>query len=438
MPSIRPAAPIPHTHPGGLFTTFLRLNRNPITAFARPAYELALISLDRGRYPSLMVNEPACIEQVLVTNAANYRKSAQQQRRLLPALGEGLLTAEGETWRAARRLAAPLFTPRAINLLYDDMQTAATAMAQRWRTRTTPAQPLNLAAELQHFTYEIVSKTIFSGALDENRLQMHENLALYFETLGRVDLGSIFNLPDWLPSLAQRRARPALAIFRAIAERAVRARAAAPSTKGDLLDRLLQGDAASTARIADNIITFLAAGHETTANALAWIFYLLALFPDTNEQVVAEITAGGTDLPFTRAMVNESLRLYPPAPFVGREAIGEDLVGGHKVTAGMQIIMSPWILHRHRLLWENPDDFIPERFLVRPEDSLPRGQFIPFGLGPRLCIGQGFAMQEILITLRTILPAFTMRLVKPAAVAPQARITLYPRGGLPMVISERR
>jgi cytochrome P450 len=189
----------------------------------------------------------------------------------------------------------------------------------------------------------------------------------------------------------------------------------------------------------------MSAGHETTANALAWIFYLLALFPEAEARVLAEINSpaqanGGDALAaqkFTRAVVNEALRLYPPAPFMAREALRDDEIAGHKIQAGAQIVISPWILHRHRLLWPQPDDFVPERFLDQTEDSLGRGRFIPFGLGPRVCIGQGFSIQEIMIALNTILPAFKMRLINPAAVVPQARITLYPRGGLPMVITPR-
>jgi cytochrome P450 len=440
----RPAAPIPPAKPAGALTTYRRLHDSLITGFPVQCYETPVTILKNLFRTTIMVNDPAAIEQIFVTKATQYRKSTLQQRRLKPALGDGLLTAEGEAWRAARRLAAPLFNPRAIGLIYNDMQEAANAMAARWQTRPDPAATVDLLAELQHLTFDIVSKTIFSGALDEHRVHVHASMALYFETLGRFDLGAMLNLPGWVPGLAQRRARPALRIFRSLVERAVQARADMPAPRPeDLLDRLMEADEdkpgarINLARVADNVLTFMAAGHETTANALAWIFYLLALFPETEARVLAEINTGGTEQKFTRAVVNEALRLYPPAPFMAREALAADEIAGQKIKAGAQIVISPWILHRHRLLWPQPDDFVPERFLDQTEESLGRGRFIPFGLGPRVCIGQGFSIQEILIVLNTILPAFQMRLVDPDAVVPQARITLYPRGGLPMVITPR-
>jgi cytochrome P450 len=440
----RPAAPIPPTKPAGALTTYRRLHDNLITGFSIQCYEAPVTVIKNLFRTTYLVNDPAALEQILVTKATQYRKSALQQRRLKPALGEGLLTAEDEAWRAARRLAAPSFNPRAISLIYDDMQDVANAMAARWHARPDPAAAIDLLAELQHLTFDIVSKTIFSGALDEHRVSVHASMALYFETLGRFDLGAMLNLPGWVPSLAQRRARPALKIFRTLVERAVQARADTPPPRPqDLLNRLMAAEAAAlgtqqdVARVADNVLTFMSAGHETTANALAWIFYLLALFPETEARVLAELTDGGAEQKFTRAVVNEALRLYPPAPFMAREALAADEIAGHKIKAGAQIVISPWILHRHRLLWPQPDDFVPERFLNQTEESLGRGRFIPFGLGPRVCIGQGFSIQEILIVLNTILPAFQMRLVDPDAVVPQARITLYPRGGLPMVITPR-
>jgi len=437
----------------GLFETIRALRTNPITAFPEEAYQAPILEIGRLR-KLMLVNDPDEIEHVLVGNAANYRKSLQQQRRLRPALGDGLLTAEGAEWHGARRIAAPLFNPGAVALLAEDMLEAAAVMRDRWLDRFQPERPIDLAAEFQRLTYEIVSRTVFSGALDQDRARVHANMAIYFDTFGRIDLASLFNLPAWVPTQAALRARPALAVFRSVVDRIVAQRVADPEREAsDLLDRLMRSPVPPTGKVmtpvavADNVLTFLAAGHETTGNALAWILYLLALFPDTEARVTDELLSVLGDRPssidgldklvFTRAVVNEALRLYPPAPFMGREALDSDDLAGRRIEKGTQVVISPWIVHRHRKLWDAPDDFRPERFMPPNDREIPRGAFIPFGLGPRICIGRGFAIQEILVVLATILPAFRFRLVEPQSVEPQARITLRPAGGMPMIVSER-
>jgi len=449
----RPAAPEPLRSRPGLIASLRALRGNPITAFAKEAYEQSVLDLGRFRRV-LLVNDPDEIEHVLLGNAENYRKSIQQQRRLRPALGEGLLTAEDEAWRRSRRVAAPLFSPKAIAQLPDDMRDAAEAMRDRWFARAGVAEPLDLAAEFQRLTYEIVSRTVFSGALDADRARVHANMAIYFDTFGRIDLASILNLPWWLPTPAALKARPALDVFRSIVDRIVAERGQDPGREvRDLLDRLMLTPDPKTnlklpsATVADNVLTFLAAGHETTGNALSWILYLLSLYPETEEAVIAELHATfGEGLPrrdlfgrliMTRAVIDEALRLYPPAPFIGREAICEDALAGRPIRPGTQVLISPWIVHRHRLLWEEPDAFRPERFLPREKASIKRGAFIPFGLGPRTCIGEGFAVQEMITVLAVILPTFRFRLAEPSAVFPEARITLHPRGGMPMIVTPR-
>jgi cytochrome P450 len=449
----RPAAPQPHAARLGLLATIRALRKNPIAAFAEEAYCAPFLKIGRLR-DIVLINDPNEIEHVLVGNAGNYRKSPQQQRRLRPALGDGLLTAEGATWQGARKIAAPLFNPKTVALLLDDMLEAAAVMRDRWLDRTAPARPLDLAAEFQRLTYEIVSRTVFSGALDQDRTRVHANMAIYFETFGRLDLASLFNLPAWLPTPLALQARPALAVFRSIVDRIVAQRTADPDREAsDLLDRLMRSPVPPTGRVmtpaavSDNVLTFLAAGHETTGNALAWILYLLALFPDTEAAVRTELLSVLGDRPsrhgafdklvFTHAVVNEALRLYPPAPFMGREAVQGDVLAGRRIAGGTQVLISPWIVHRHRRLWDEPEAFRPERFLAPSDRDIPRGAFIPFGLGPRVCIGRGFAIQEILAVLATILPMFHFRLIDAASVMPQARITLRPLGGMPMIVTPR-
>lgn len=441
----RPAAPLPRRKRPSLVRALRLLRANPIDAFSEAAYEAPVMDITRGRNRVVLVNDPAAIARILVDNAAAYAKSEQQQRRLKPALGLGLLTAEGAEWRSARRIAAPLFSPRAIGALAKDMGEAADAMVARWSARTDENAPLDLSAEFQRLTYEIVSKTVFSGALDDDRVRLHAHMAVYFDTIGRIDMASVLGLPDWWPNIASFKAKPSIAFFRGVVNRVVEARAAEDRQEAiDLLDRLMKapdpqsGRTLATEAVADNVLTFLSAGHETTGNSLAWILYLLSLFPEVERRVRDELGDIATGIPgreqieklvFTRAVVDEAMRLYPPVPFMGRVALETDKLAGERIDKGTEIVISPWIAHRRRAVWDDPDRFRPERFLPEAEEK-PRGAFLPFGLGPRICIGQGFALQEIAIVLARVLPAFRFELAAPETVFPLARITLQPQGGM--------
>lgn len=453
----RPAAPVPAANRPSLFKAWRIISRNPIEVFTEDAYNAPCFAAGWARNGVMFINDPDAIERVLIVNPGNYRKSLQQQRRLKPALGEGLLTAEGETWRLGRRLAAPLFTPKAVMQVFDDMAAAAEAMLDRWHRDITPGESFDVAPEFHRLTYDIVSRTVFSGALDADRALVHENMALYFDTIGRVDLATFLNLPMWVPTLSHFRARPAIAVFRDVVRHAFAGRkhsSDAQTHASDLLTRLIaardaeSGLAMSDDEVMDNVLTFLAAGHETTANALVWITYLLALFPAADDAMAGEMDQHlNGDRPkredletlaFTRAVVEEALRLYPPAPFIGREAIEADLLCGQHVERGRQILISPWLIHRHRALWERPDDFMPERFLGGARAAIPRAAYLPFGLGPRICVGQAFALQEIMTALSIIIPHYRFQLADRGAVRPLARITLRTEHGLPVKLQPRR
>jgi cytochrome P450 len=449
-----PAAPRPHPRRLGLFESIRAIKENAITVFDESAYREPFVE-----YPELggllLVSDPAVIEDILVANRADYIHSNQHRRLLSPALGDGLLTAEGETWQTTRRIAAPLFSPRALAQLFDDMPLCAEAMIDRWRRRPDPEEALDLCAEFHRLTYEIISRASFSGALDEDRASVHANMALYFDTVCRVDLATLLNLPAWLPTPNAIRARPALAVLRSVVDRVVGDRMKdRDEAAGDLLDRLMHtpdpktGATLSVQAVADNVRTFLAAGHNTTGNALTWLFYLLALHPKEEARLLDELTevlgegpptAESLDrLVFARAVVNEALRLYPPVPLIGRQPLKPVSLCGRRIKAGNAIVISPWVVHRHRSLWEDPEYFKPDRFLPPAAGSIRRGVFIPFGLGSRVCIGMGFAMQEILAVLAAVLPHFRHRLVDAGAVFPEARASLRPAGGLPVLVMPRR
>jgi cytochrome P450 len=452
----RPAAPVPRRKPVSFLRVLWELRQNPIAAFGEGAYRLPLVHLTSRIRDFLLVNEPGAIRHVLLDNAANYIKSDQVQRLTRPALGNGLLNAEGASWRFQRRTAAPMFQMRHVANFGPTMADAAAGMLARWDKLPSGAL-IDVADEMMRLTYDIISRTVFSGNVTMDYARMSKALLTYLETLGRIDMLGLLGLPRWVPTPDRLRAEPALRYFRREMEGLIERRKAllerdAAAAPNDLLTLLLQahdpegGALFSAHEVFDNAMTFVFAGHETTANALAWTLYLLSQFPDADSRLAREVAGVGEAqmtsgalpaLPFTSAVLEEAMRLYPPAPFISREAVAADVVGGVAIKPRTSVLISTWILHRHRLLWERPDEFDPTRFLPGQRENVRRFAYLPFGAGPRICIGMGFAMQEAMILLATITRRYRMELAPGEEVHPLARITLRPKGGLKMRLWRR-
>ncbi len=452
----RPAAPVPRKNPVSFLRVLWELRQNPIAAFGEGAYRLPLIHLKSRIRDFLLVNEPESIKHVLLDNVANYIKSDQVQRLTRPALGNGLLNAEGASWRFQRRTAAPMFQMRHVASFGPVMAAATADMLARWDA-LPGGTTIDAADEMMRLTYDIICRTVFSGDVTMDYGRMSKAILVYLETLGRIDMLGLLGLPRWVPTPDRVRAAPALRYFRHEMEGLIERRKAliardADSAPNDLLTLLLTahdpegGTLFSDREVFDNVMTFVFAGHETTANALAWTLYLLSQFPDADAQVASEVRgiddariASGDlpELPFTRAVLEESMRLYPPAPFVSREAVAADTVGGIAIRPRTSVLISTWILHRHRLLWERPDEFDPARFLPGQRERIHRFAYLPFGAGPRICIGMGFAMQEAMVVLAAITRRYGLELAPGHEVRPLARITLRPDGGLKMRLCRR-
>ena len=452
----RPPAPMPRAGALGPIGLYRALRRNGVEAWREEAFEEPYVA-DRNQLGGfVLLNDPDLIRYVLIDNAANYPKDDLQLEKLTPAVGRGLLTADGESWRLQRRTVAALFQPQAVAAYIAPMQVSVDAMLTRWAAHARRGETIDIAREMTALTYDIISRTVFSNEIETPPDVMGEAITTYFEALGRIDLWDVLPLPRWLPRPAFIRARPAQKIFRdevlrLFEQRRARmvARQAVPD---DLVTRLINardpetGAPLSDSVIHDNLVTFIGAGHETTANALTWTLYLLSQAPDWRARVEAEIDAqfdpaapeaAGEALPVTKAVVEEAMRLYPPAAMLSREAIGPDVLAGRRIPAGTVVTISPFLLHRHRLLWRDPDAFDPERFLGANRDSVDRFAYIPFGAGPRVCIGMGFAMIELMIVLGHLLKAYRFDLAPGHPVAPVARITLRPKDGMKMILRRR-
>jgi len=446
----RPPAPVPPQGALGPIALYRALRANALTAWRAEAYEEAYI-VGRNRLGGfVLLNDPDLIRHVLIDNAANYPKDNLQLEKLTPAVGRGLLTAEEESWRLQRRTVAPLFQPAGVTSYLAAMAISVDEMLARWDREV--GATVDVAREMTRLTYDIISRTVFSNEIETPPDVMGEAITTYFEALGRIDLWDVLPLPRWLPRPAFIKARPAQKIFRdevlRLFERRRARIAAGESVPDDLVTRLINardpetGAPLSDAVVHDNLVTFIGAGHETTANALTWTLFLLSEFREADARVAAEATdAPDADalarLTDTRMILEEAMRLYPPVPFMSREARSRDMIGEVAVAAGTRIIIAPWVLHRHRKLWPDADMFVPERFAPENRGRIPRFAYLPFGAGPRICVGMTFAMQEALLALTMIARRFRLTLAEGADVMPFARMTLRPMHGLPMRVEAR-
>jgi cytochrome P450 len=457
----RPIAPVAPDEPEkprlrdiGAF--FIRARNNLLTAFSKTVYRQLIVRRAFMGTPVWIVSDPEAVKRILLDNVANYPKGVQQQRRLKPAVGDGLLTAGGDSWRWQRRTTAPAFQHKKIVAFAPAMTAAADDMLAVWAERGV--SEIELTHEMMQLTYDVLSRTVFGAGTRTDPKKMGEAFERYFDTIGKLDLAAFLNLPEWVPTIGRLKARPALRYFqneigRIVSERRAVLARAPDEAPDDLLTMLLtatdpeDGRPMDDQQVIDNAITFIGAGHETTANALCWTLYLLSEFEWADTRIQEELgrVLGGRlptaedagKLVYTRQVLEEAMRLYPPAPFLGREAVEADELCGYPVKAGTQILVSPWIIHRHEKLWEEPDLFDPERFAPGNRDAIHRFAYLPFGAGPRICIGMAFAMQEAVLLLATMVQRYRFKVVAPESIQPHSTITLRPKGGMKMRIERR-
>ncbi len=448
-----PPAPEPQASPLKPIALLRTLQRNPLECWAAQHFEQSIVTGGLPVGHVLLVHEAAAIRRVLLDNTANYRKDRLQRRVLSAGLGEGLLSAEGEQWRLQRRVLAPIFARKVVMDFVPAMMAAAEALIDRWRGlggQTT----IDISAEMAKVTLDVLERTIFSDGFGSDAEHIRAAMATYFKTIGKISPLDLLGAPDFIPRLSRLRVRSTLKFFEAEIDKVICARrrvlAEQPeSVPDDLLTRLLEArevDGGFTeSEVRSNILTFIAAGHETTANTLSWAMFLLSQSPQWHERVDAEVdrelagpAAGLVDrLVETRAVIEETMRLYPPIAAISRVAIGSDDLNGEQVRPGSLIVISPYVLHRHRLLWDCPDAFDPRRFLGRARDMIDRFAYLPFGAGPRKCIGSTFALQEATIVLAMVVKHFSFHLKPGHVVWPALQVTLRPENGLPMIIRQR-
>ncbi|MCJ2079316.1 cytochrome P450 [Methylobacterium sp. E-016] len=417
------------------------LRTNALVGWPRRTYDDLITRRSLLGRSSFTLSDPDAIRRVLVDNQANYARTAGSVRILRPILGDGVLISEGASWRHQRRSLAPAFTPKAIDGLVPLIDRAIGDALGEFDVAAARG-PVALFAALHRLALEIAGRSMFSVAMDRHGDALRGFIAEYSERLGRPHLLDILMPPTWRAPLDFPRAR-----FRKrwtpFLGQIIEARAAdgTPRTHRDLLDLLMAarnpetGAAFSYAEVRDQVATMILAGHETTAVLLFWAAYMLALAPELQEQVAREVQ--GADLaapagcaqdgrlPLTRAVIDETMRLYPPAFVIVRRALEADRVAGVEIAAGDIVMISPWVLHRHRRVWDDPHAFDPGRFLPGAP-AIPRYAYLPFGVGPRVCIGAHFALTEAVLALARIVGRFRISLADGRPVLPAAVVTTQP------------
>jgi unspecific monooxygenase len=417
----------------------MAMRESAIGTWGQRAYEEDII---QGRFfgrSSFILNTPDSIRHVLVDNYENYERTPAAIRVLRPVLGEGLLIAEGRAWKYQRRTLAPAFTPRAVATLVPHMIAATDETIAKLQAAC--GGPVDLRGAMQRMTLEIAGRTMFSFGMDRHGSALRDFVMEYGGRLARPHFLDLL-LPLGWPSpqdfsRARFRKRWTRFVGMLMAERraAGKSEGAPPSDLFDLMNAARDpetGEAFTDAQLGDQVATMILAGHETTATALFWSLYMLALDPATQEELAAEVADatvnGALDierLKFTRAVVDETMRLYPPAFLIARAAAAPDIIAGLPVRKRDVVLIAPWLLHRHEKLWRDPNAFIPARFMP-PSPPPDRFAYLPFGVGARVCIGAHFALVEATLALAKIIGAFRVELLDREPVMPVGVVTTQP------------
>ena len=398
----------------------------------------------------IIVSKPEYVQRVLQSNYRNYRKSGGYETLKL-FLGQGLLTSEGEHWRRQRRLAQPAFHREKLQRLCEVMTDEARRVGESWATVCDAGGTVDVVQEMLSATMNIVAKAMFGADVSDDIEAVSSNLELLGH-FGVRRIRSAFKPPIWLPTPMQRRFKRAAAsindvLFRIISERRARDESDWPH---DLLSMLMRaadeetGERMSDAQLRDEIVTIFTAGHETTALSMAWTWDLLGRHPDVAEKLKAEVESvlGDRDpgfedvmnLPYTRMVIDEALRLYPPGWLMGRAPISADQIGPYELRPGTDVLIFTYGVHRHPELWESPNDFRPQRWETDRVKTLPDYAYFPFGGGPRICIGNNFALTEMTILLAHLARRFRLSPMTDKEPEVSALVTLRPKGELRMQI----
>lgn len=437
-------------HSALVLGNLLDLRNRPLDFLLEMSREFGEIAIFHvGSRPVVFINSSEYIHTVLVERADNFEKTPNVRDYLRPMLGNGLLISLNEFHKRQRKLVAPAFQHRRIVTFADIMASYTEQMQETWPDGVV----LDVAAEMMHLTLEIVAKTLFDSNLAAETGELGDALTVAMHyTIGKFS--ALVQTPLTWPTPGNMRFQKARARLDATIYRLITERRHSGKDRGDLMSMLLRacneddGTFMNDAQLRDEVMTLILAGHETTANALAWTWYLLAKHPDVYARLreeVDRVLSGRTpafadlpNLPYVLQVLKESMRVYPPAWVIGRYAIKQTQLGDHVIPANTAVTISPYALHRRPDYFPDPERFDPDRFVLEAEQLLPRQAYLPFGAGPRICIGNQFAMMEAQIILTTLAQRVTFELAPgQGPVEPEPLVALRPRGGIRMVVHRR-
>jgi cytochrome P450 len=445
----RPAVPADEL---SFWRFLIAVRTNALQIWPKSAYERDILVGSAVGRTRLLINAPDAIHHVLVDNTANYRRTSATVRILRPIAGEGLLLSEGEDWRHQRRTIAPAMAPRVVPMMARHVALAAEETIAQLAAAAARG-PVDILATVQFLALEIAARSMFSLEMRPYSPALRRLITGFAANLGRPYFLDLM-LPAAIPTLRDVARMRFRRRWVGLMDEIIEARLRAPheGKPRDLFDMLLAardpetGKAFSRPQLRDQMATMIVAGHETTALALFWALYLLASSPADQERVADEVRGielgpdGAANalakLTYTRAVVNESLRLYPPAFAVARMAIGADRLGDVPVPRGALVMISPWVLHRHTRLWTDPDAFNPARFLSHARQP-HRFAYMPFGAGPRICIGEQLALTEACLVLAMVIQRFHVALADVRPVVPVAVIVTQPDHAAPFRLRPR-
>ena len=448
------AGPRAPARPLSFFAALRAMKDNPLATIPVVAYEKPIWEAKSMFGNQLVVSDPAGIKRILLDNVANYPKTELDVRILSTAFGDGLLTSDGDKWRAHRRVMSPSFDYRSIASYAPVITDAAEARLEAWDAKGENAE-VDIAREMVTLTLEVISRTMFSADSDALQSRLDETIR---KAMAELSFGLQHIAPLIGPFLLNRKLARVRANFEAldaVMQKLIRGREkSASAAPKDLLDRLVAATDGETGfrmtdqEVRDEVIIIFLAGHETSALAATYAWYLLSLHPEGEAKLHAEldVVLGGRvptyedleKLSYTRMVIDEAMRPYPPAPLLtGRVAREADEICGRRIARGTQIIIPPWVLHRHCTLWDNPDRFDPERFSREKSATRLRFAYLPFGGGPRICIGAQLAVTEVSLLIATMAQRYRLKLVPGQDIVLLHRVTLRPRGGIRMQLERR-
>jgi len=426
---------------------FIDYARDPLGYLTRLARKYGdVVLMPSFGMPFYMFSHPDQIEEILRHKHRLFKKDFYIEA-LRPLLGNGLLTSEGETWRRQRMMAQPAFQAKQIQQYASTMVEYSERLGSSWR----PGETRDIHVEMMRLTLEVVTKTLFDVEVTDEAGEIGSDL----ETAMNYYANPLSMWPTWrhVPTPTNLKFRATLRRLNAIMFQMIRERReAGPGERSDLLSRLLvaedeEGRKMSDTELRDQLITLFLAGHETTALTLSYTFYLLAQNPEVEatlhnelDRVLGDRPATAEDVPalqYTERVIKESMRLYPPAWTLGREALEECEIGGYRIPKGGQVLMAQWIVHRDERFWPDPERFDPSRWTEENSKDRPRCAYFPFGDGPRICVGNNFAMMEAVLLLTTIAQRFRLELAPGQTLRLVPSVTMRPRDGIKMIVRER-